>query len=122
MTPWLDHRLASARRELSLTECQRHFGMSGEAKVCAGKARSALGYAALHGAMNPGLQKGNLGFAVKRPQRRFQQLGAEAGLADRADRRALRLVPGDIEPILRPGPRHLQQPPPPRKSPLLSPL
>src|SRR5258708_25783365 len=100
MTPLRAPRLASARRELSLTECQRHFGMSGEAKVCAGKARSALGYAALHGAMNPGLQKGNLAFAVKRPQRRFQQPGAEAGLADRADRRAPALLPGDIDPTV----------------------
>src|SRR5258707_15376082 len=100
MTPWLDHRLASARRELSLTECQRHFGMSCEAKVCAGKARSALGYAALHGAMNTGLQKGNLGFPVKRHHRRFQQLGAEADLAYRADRRAFVLFPWDNEHIV----------------------
>ena len=59
------------------------------------------GYAALHRAMNAGLQEGDLGLAVERLERRFQKFGAKAGFADRFDRRAFGLVPGDIEAIVR---------------------
>jgi hypothetical protein len=61
---------------------------------------STAGDAALHRAMNPGLQKGNLGLAVERPERRFQKLGAKARFPDRSYRRTFGLVPGNVEPIV----------------------
>src|SRR5216684_7362101 len=61
---------------------------------------STPGYAALHRAMNPGLQKGDLGPAIEWPERRFQELGPKAGLPDRSDWRTFGLVPGDVEAIV----------------------
>src|ERR1700730_12503365 len=63
--------------------------------------RSSQGDAALHRAMNPGLQKGNLGLAIERPERRFQQPSAKARFPDLADRRTFGLVPGNVEAIVR---------------------
>src|SRR4051794_39725346 len=49
--------------------------------------RSTPRYPALHGAMNPGFQECNFGLAVEWLERRIQQSGPEAGLADRSNRR-----------------------------------
>src|SRR6202158_5142708 len=63
--------------------------------------RSLPRYAALHGAMNPGFQKGDLGLAIEWPERRLQELGPKAGFSDGFDRRTLGLVPGNGEAIVR---------------------
>src|SRR6185369_8325748 len=72
--------------------------------IQAPEARSLPRNPALHGAVNPGPQKGNLGLAVEWPERRLQQPGAKAGCPDGFDWRALGLVPGNAEAIVRHGP------------------
>src|ERR1700704_6348617 len=67
-------------------------------------------YAALHRAMDPGLQEGDFGFAVEWPERRVKELAAKACLADRADRRAFGFVPCNVEAIVGHRPRNLQPP------------
>jgi len=66
----------------------------------AGKRRSTGRYAALDRAVNSGLQEGDLGFAIERPQRQFQQLGPKPGFPDRSDRGTFSLVPGYVEAIV----------------------
>src|SRR4030081_375864 len=98
---WRPHsQLGSKRRGESLKERQRRFRIPG-ARSMLTRNCSTAGDAALHRAMNPGLQKGNLGLAVKRPERRFQQPGAKARFPDLADRRTFGLVPGNVEAIVR---------------------
>src|SRR5262245_43096556 len=63
---------------------------------------------ALHRAMYAGLEIADVGPAVERAERRLQQLGAEAGGADILYHRAFGLIPGDVEPVVRHCPRHLQ--------------
>src|SRR5215207_2622671 len=65
-------------------------------RVWVAQPRSTRGDAALHRAVNAGLQKADLGLAVERAERRLQQLGAEPCRPDIFDRRPLGLVPADL--------------------------
>src|SRR6478609_5158248 len=109
----------ASRKRLRHSARARTFALSGFVEInncavslqfSAPRGVSIARDAAIHGAMNPAFKESDLGFAVERPERGFQELGAKTWLPDGADRRAFGFVPGDAEAIVRHRPRHLQQP------------